>query len=215
MLDDFWGTEEWDRFYETMRLVFPDRPIVEIDRRRFHLSHGLRSGRPLPGPGRVGRLRRGTTYRNDGATVAHWRGIYDDHGRRHGGHVVQFRYRRFLGMGRRSGVSGKILGAGNSHRRQLRGLLADPLTSDSGFTLQSFSRFAHPLADSCAVPSYREVVLKGSYCAGHRGVLVFSSNWPTCSLPSGRKVSTASIAWSTRSMVSQPVMTTDVGRVSA
>jgi hypothetical protein len=27
MLDDFWGTEEWERFYESMRLVFPDRPV--------------------------------------------------------------------------------------------------------------------------------------------------------------------------------------------
>src|SRR6185295_8811189 len=28
MLDDFWGTEEWQRFEESMKLVFPDRPIV-------------------------------------------------------------------------------------------------------------------------------------------------------------------------------------------
>jgi len=27
MLDDFWGTEEWDRFAESMERVFPDRPI--------------------------------------------------------------------------------------------------------------------------------------------------------------------------------------------
>ncbi len=26
MLDDFWGTEEWNRFYESMGRVFPDRP---------------------------------------------------------------------------------------------------------------------------------------------------------------------------------------------
>ena len=31
MLDDFWGTEEWDRFEESMQRVFPDRQIVEID----------------------------------------------------------------------------------------------------------------------------------------------------------------------------------------
>ena len=44
MLDDFWGTEEWDRFEESMRMVFPDRPIVEIDDEDpvFHVS--LRSG---------------------------------------------------------------------------------------------------------------------------------------------------------------------------
>src|SRR6202142_1127710 len=31
MLDDFWGTEEFGRFEESMKLVFPDRPIVEMD----------------------------------------------------------------------------------------------------------------------------------------------------------------------------------------
>src|SRR5579863_9210171 len=31
MLDDFWGPDEWSRFMESMRLVFPDRPIVEIE----------------------------------------------------------------------------------------------------------------------------------------------------------------------------------------
>ena len=31
LLDDFWGTEEWDRFYESMSVVFPDRDIEDID----------------------------------------------------------------------------------------------------------------------------------------------------------------------------------------
>ena len=31
LLDDFWGDEEWDRFMESMRVVFPDRPVVEIE----------------------------------------------------------------------------------------------------------------------------------------------------------------------------------------
>ena len=79
MLDDFWGTEEWDRFYETMRLVFPDRPVVEIEDADsiFHTVYDLDDRYQVPGEWA---LRRGTTYRNDGA-VAHWRGIYDDHGR--------------------------------------------------------------------------------------------------------------------------------------
>jgi hypothetical protein len=58
MLDDFWGTEEWNRFMESMGRVFPDRYQV---------------------PGQWA-LARDTTYRNDGATP-HWRGIYDDNGR--------------------------------------------------------------------------------------------------------------------------------------
>ena len=28
MLDDFWGPEEWNRFNESMSMVFPDRQIV-------------------------------------------------------------------------------------------------------------------------------------------------------------------------------------------
>lgn len=79
MLDDFWGTEEWDRFFESMRLVFPDRPIVEIDNADsiFHTVYDLDDRYQVPGEWA---LRRGTTYRNDGA-VPHWRGIYDDQGR--------------------------------------------------------------------------------------------------------------------------------------
>lgn len=79
MLDDFWGTPEWDRFFESMKLVFPDRPIVEIDNSDaiFHTVYDLDDRYQVPGQWA---LRRGTTYRNDGA-VAHWRGIYDDKGR--------------------------------------------------------------------------------------------------------------------------------------
>ena len=79
MLDDFWGTEEWDRFYESMRLVFPDRPIVEMESRDpiFHTVYDLDDRYQVPGQWA---LARGTTYRNDGS-VAHWRGIYDDRGR--------------------------------------------------------------------------------------------------------------------------------------
>jgi|SRR5579872_46364 len=79
MLDDFWGTEEWDRFYESMSRVFPDRPIVEIEDKDsiFHTVYDLDERYQVPGEWA---LRRGTTYRNDGETP-HWRGIYDDKGR--------------------------------------------------------------------------------------------------------------------------------------
>ncbi len=79
MLDDFWGSEEWARFYESMRLVFPDRPIVEIPDADsiFHTVYDLDDRYQVPGEWAI---RRGTTYRNDGA-VAHWRGILDDKGR--------------------------------------------------------------------------------------------------------------------------------------
>ena len=77
-MDDFWGTEEWDRFYESMRLVFPDRPIVEIDSSDpiFHTVYDLDERYQVPGQWGLNR----GGYRNDGS-VAHWRGIFDDKGR--------------------------------------------------------------------------------------------------------------------------------------
>src|SRR3984885_12969362 len=79
MLDDFWGTEEWNRFMESMARVFPDRPIVEIedDDPIFHVVYDLSERFQVAGEWAIAR---GTTYRNDGATP-HWRGIYDDRGR--------------------------------------------------------------------------------------------------------------------------------------
>ena len=79
MLDDFWGTVEWNRFDESMKLIFPDRPIVEIEDADaiFHAVYNLDERYQIPGQWA---LRRGTTYREDGS-VPHWRGIYDDHGR--------------------------------------------------------------------------------------------------------------------------------------
>ena len=79
MLDDFWGTEEWLRFVESMKRVFPDRPIVEIENGDaiFHTVYDLDDRYQVPGEWA---LARGSTYRNDGS-VPHWRGIYDDRGR--------------------------------------------------------------------------------------------------------------------------------------
>ncbi len=84
MLDDFWGTEEWNRFVESMGRVFPDRQIVEIDNADaiFHVVYDLDDRYQVPGQWA---LARGITYRNPGGSQAgeipHWRGIYDDHGR--------------------------------------------------------------------------------------------------------------------------------------
>ncbi|MBI3207857.1 MAG: DUF4159 domain-containing protein [Candidatus Solibacter usitatus] len=79
MLDDFWGTQEWGRFEESMKLVFPDRPIEEIadEDSIFHAVYDLDDRYQIPGQWA---LRRGATYRSDGAT-AYWRGVRDDKGR--------------------------------------------------------------------------------------------------------------------------------------
>jgi hypothetical protein len=79
MLDDFWGTEEWNRFNESMARVFPDRSIVEIadDDPIFHIVYDLDERYLIPGQWGMGSS---CLCRNQGSTP-HWRGIFDDHGR--------------------------------------------------------------------------------------------------------------------------------------
>src|SRR6202167_3697914 len=76
--DDFWGTLEWSNFERNMHLVFPDRPIVEIEDAdsAFHTVFDLEKT-PIPGEWS---LRSGRPYRNDGVDP-HWRGISDERGR--------------------------------------------------------------------------------------------------------------------------------------
>lgn len=80
-LDDFWGPEEFGRFDESMRRVFPDREIVEIDNQDaiFHTVYDLDDRYQILGQWALGG-RGGMSYRVVG-TVAQWKGIYDDHGR--------------------------------------------------------------------------------------------------------------------------------------
>jgi hypothetical protein len=79
MTDDFHGSYEWEGFVESMRRVFPDRPIVEIEESDevFHVLYDLDQKIQIPG---IAALFRGVTYERDGY-VPHWRGIYDDDGR--------------------------------------------------------------------------------------------------------------------------------------
>ncbi len=78
-LDDFWGPEEYARFDESMKLVFPDRPIVDIDSKDpiFHTVYDLDDRYQILGQWS---LRSRMRYRSDG-TTAHWLGIFDDHNR--------------------------------------------------------------------------------------------------------------------------------------
>jgi len=84
MLDDFWGAEEYARFDESMRLVFPDRPVVEMPSGDpiFHSVYNLDERFQVPGQWGLGGFRGGGMYRQRAmGTVAHWYGIYDDKGR--------------------------------------------------------------------------------------------------------------------------------------
>jgi hypothetical protein len=77
MADDFHGTEEWEVFNESMKRVFPDRPIVELEStdQVFHTMYELNETLQVPG---AAHLRLG--YKGDGKGQ-HWRAILDDKGR--------------------------------------------------------------------------------------------------------------------------------------
>jgi hypothetical protein len=79
MVDDFHGTYEWAGFMESMRRVFPDRPVVEVqtDDALLHVLYDLDQRIQIPG---IQYLRSGVTYEQDGYTP-HWRAILDDDGR--------------------------------------------------------------------------------------------------------------------------------------
>jgi hypothetical protein len=79
MCDDFHGTQEWQVFIDSMKRVFPDRPIVEIDNsdQIFHVLYDLDDRYQVPG---AQFLYSGRAYEKDGVT-ARWRGVYDDSGR--------------------------------------------------------------------------------------------------------------------------------------
>ena len=132
MADDFHGAYEWQMFVQRIRMVFPDRPIVEIpDNDPIFHTH-LRSRRPLPDSRRgapAARLQSaglsaGARRREGSALVRHPR----RQGPHHGRHFVQFGSWRFMGVVRPPGVSRALLRSRLSHRRQLRRLCDDALS---------------------------------------------------------------------------------------
>ncbi|HXA50979.1 MAG TPA: DUF4159 domain-containing protein [Candidatus Acidoferrum sp.] len=79
MCDDFHGTREWEVFLASMRRVFPDRDIVDLDDKDpiFHTIYDLDDRYQVPG---AQYIRSGRTWEYDGYKAV-WRGIYDDKGR--------------------------------------------------------------------------------------------------------------------------------------
>ncbi len=79
MCDDFHGTREWSIFVESMRRVFPDRPIVDLKNGDaiFHTIYDLDERYQVPG---AQYIRTGRIYEFDGYEPE-WKGIYDDNGR--------------------------------------------------------------------------------------------------------------------------------------
>jgi hypothetical protein len=82
-LDDFWGPQEWASFEVSMKAVFPDREIIEIDNadQIFHSVFNLDDRYQILGqwalPGRGGFGGGRFNNRVEG-TVAQWKGIRDD-----------------------------------------------------------------------------------------------------------------------------------------
>jgi hypothetical protein len=79
MCDDFHGTDEWNVFIHSMKKVFPDRPIVNLENSNpiFHTVFDLDDRYQVPGYQFV---YSGRIYEKDGFEPR-WRGIFDDKGR--------------------------------------------------------------------------------------------------------------------------------------
>ena len=77
MADDCHGTQEQAYFERTMKMVFPDRELVDIPNNDpiFHTFFDLDDRFQIPGAEHLA-----TGHKKDGY-VAHWKGIYDDKGR--------------------------------------------------------------------------------------------------------------------------------------
>lgn len=80
MADDFHGAVEWGVFEESMKRVFPDRPIVDLGDKDsiFHTVYDLDDRFQVPGQAH---LRLGYKNGGDGGKGDHWRAILDDKGR--------------------------------------------------------------------------------------------------------------------------------------
>ena len=79
MVDDFHGTIEWAGFMESLKRVFPDRPVIDIPEGDpvWHVLYDLDQRTQIPG---IYPLSYGQTYEKDGVDPK-WRGVYDDDGR--------------------------------------------------------------------------------------------------------------------------------------
>jgi hypothetical protein len=84
MLDDFWGPDEYARFEPSMKMIFPDRPVVEIESNNaiFHSVYNLDDRYQVLGQWALGnRGGYGGMNRRAVGTVAHWLGVLDDKNR--------------------------------------------------------------------------------------------------------------------------------------
>ena len=76
VIDDFWGSWEWESFEGQIRRVFPDRRIVKMSLEHpvFHTFYDVREVLQVPN---VHQAAGGPTYESDGR-IPHVRGIFDN-----------------------------------------------------------------------------------------------------------------------------------------
>jgi Domain of unknown function (DUF4159) len=76
-IDDFWGTLEWNTFYQAFSKVFPDRPVVNLDKDHqiFHCFYDLDGPQMIPAIGNP------NNYPEQDVDSAYNRALLDDDGR--------------------------------------------------------------------------------------------------------------------------------------
>ena len=76
------GARNWDGFEESLRRVFPDRPIIDLtdDHPIFHTVFDLPHMTAVQIPNMNSLMAGGSGYLGDGR-VPRWRGVLDDSGR--------------------------------------------------------------------------------------------------------------------------------------
>ncbi|HZN34280.1 MAG TPA: DUF4159 domain-containing protein [Pirellulaceae bacterium] len=81
MVDDFWGEDEWQNFYDNIKQVFPDREPIELPLEHdiFHCVYDLKQKPQVPSIHAWWNTG-GTSERWDSQTP-HYKGIFDDKGR--------------------------------------------------------------------------------------------------------------------------------------
>lgn len=80
MVDDFWGEDEWQMFYQQMKRVFPDREPqdVPLEHEIFHCVYDLDEKPQIPS---INAALNGYRTERADAEQANYRAIYDDKGR--------------------------------------------------------------------------------------------------------------------------------------
>jgi hypothetical protein len=87
MVDDFWGDDQWQNFYEQIKRVFPDREPVELDldHEIFRCVYRLKEKPQVPSINSAFYGRdSGVTwepYHGGDCQTVHFKGIFDDKGR--------------------------------------------------------------------------------------------------------------------------------------